>query len=309
MKIGMVGLGRMGGNMAIRLQRFGHEVVGFDPDPDARARVVDAGAREAPSLDELVATLEPPRLVWIMVPAGPITESTLAALLGSMSEGDVIIDGGNSNWKESRRSAEQLQEKGITLLDCGTSGGIWGLENGYCLMVGGDRAAFDLAEPIFQALAPDGGYAFLGPPGAGHFVKMVHNGIEYGLLAAYGEGFEIMRASPYELNLAEIASIWRFGSVVRSWLLELLVDAFKRDEDLDHVRGYVMDSGEGRWTVEAAIDENVPAPFTALSLFARFASRQKESYAARVIAALRNEFGGHAIETEESPEARPGGEL
>jgi 6-phosphogluconate dehydrogenase len=309
MKIGMVGLGRMGGNMTVRLIRAGHQVVAFDPSQEARDRVVQAGAEDATSLSDLVAKLEAPRVVWIMVPAGPITDSTLEALMGSMSEGDVIIDGGNSNWKESARSAEALKEKGIRFLDCGTSGGVWGLDNGYCLMVGGEREAFDHADPIFKALAPENGYAYVGRSGAGHFVKMVHNGIEYGLLAAYGEGFEIMKGSDFDLNLAEIAGIWRYGSVVRSWLLELLVDAYQRDEGLNHVRGWVMDSGEGRWTVQAAIDEDVPAPITALALFARFASRQEESYAAKVIAALRNEFGGHAIKTEGSLEARPGGEL
>jgi 6-phosphogluconate dehydrogenase len=309
MRIGMVGLGRMGGNMTVRLQRFGHQVVAFDPNPDARARVAQVGAEEAASLGELVSKLETPRVVWIMVPAGPITDSTLAALATSMSQGDVIIDGGNSNWKESIRSSGQLKDRGIALLDCGTSGGVWGLDNGYCLMIGGDREAFERAQPVFKALAPEDGYAYVGPSGAGHFVKMVHNGIEYGLLAAYGEGFEILRRSKYDLDLREIAGIWRYGSVVRSWLLDLLYDAFQRDDDLDHVRGWVMDSGEGRWTVEAAIEEEVPAPITAFSLFARFASRQEESYAAKVIAALRNEFGGHAIKTEESPEARPGGEL
>jgi 6-phosphogluconate dehydrogenase len=215
-----------------------------------------------------------------------------------MSEGDVIIDGGNSNWKESIRHGEQLKKKGIALLDCGTSGGVWGLANGYCLMVGGDRDAFERLDPIFQALAPQGGHAYVGRSGAGHFVKMVHNGIEYGLLAAYGEGFEILQASDFGLDLPTIAGIWRYGSVVRSWLLELLVDAFQRDPNLAGVKGYVEDSGEGRWTVQAAIDENVPAPITALSLFSRFASRQDESYAAKVIAALRQEFGGHAVKAE-----------
>jgi len=304
MRIGMVGLGRMGGNMTIRLTRHRHEVVAFDPDPGARARVVEAGAGEATSLEELVSKLDAPRVVWIMVPAGQITDSTVEALGRSMSEGDVIIDGGNSNWKESIRASEQLKARGIALLDCGTSGGIWGLENGYCLMVGGERKAFDLAEPIFEALAPADGYAYVGPSGAGHFVKMVHNGIEYGLLAAYGEGFEILRASGFDLNLREIAGIWRYGSVVRSWLLELLYDAFGRDDHLNHVRGWVMDSGEGRWTVQAAIDEDVPAPITALALFARFASRQEESFAAKVNAALRNQFGGHAVKAVETAQAQ-----
>ena len=296
----MVGLGRMGGNMTVRLIRKGHQVVAFDPGADARQRVVQAGAEEATSLEDLAGKLEAPRTVWIMVPSGKVTEDTLASLGGLLSEGDTVIDGGNSNWKDSVRHAEQLGEKGVTFLDCGTSGGIWGLDNGYCLMIGGDRAAFERVEPIFAALAPDDGYAHVGRPGAGHFVKMVHNGIEYGLLAAYGEGFEIMRASDFQLNLGEIAAIWRYGSVVRSWLLELLVDAFAKDPDLEKVKGFVEDSGEGRWTVLTAIDENVPAPITTLSLFARFASRQDESYSAKVIAALRNEFGGHAVKAEGS---------
>ncbi len=307
MRIGMVGLGRMGGNMSVRLIKSGHQVVAFDPSPDARAKVGAAGAEEAASLDDLVKSLDPPRTVWIMIPAGPITEQTLDTLGGLLEAGDAVVDGGNSNWKDSQAHAAALADRGVTLLDCGTSGGIWGLENGYCLMVGGNRAAFDRVEPIFEALAPENGYAYVGPSGAGHFVKMVHNGIEYGLLAAYGEGFEILHASPFDLDLPAIAGIWRYGSVVRSWLLELLVDAFQRDPGLKDVRGYVMDSGEGRWTVQAAIDEDIPAPITALSLFLRFASRQEESYAAKVIAALRQEFGGHAIKTEASPEPRAGG--
>jgi 6-phosphogluconate dehydrogenase len=303
-KLGIVGLGRMGGNMTVRLLRAGHEVVAFDPNADARMRAGQAGAAAALSLEELVGSLEPPRIVWIMVPAGSVTHDTLSALAKLMSEGDVIIDGGNSNWKESIAHAEQLGEGGISFLDCGTSGGVWGLENGYCLMIGGDRSAYDRAEPIFRALAPAGGYAYTGPSGSGHFVKMVHNGIEYGLLAAYGEGFEILKASHFDLDLPEIAAIWRYGSVVRSWLLELLVEAFQADPELETVRGYVEDSGEGRWTVEAAIAQNVPAPITALSLFARFASRQDESFAAKVIAALRREFGGHAVRPEAAGESQ-----
>ncbi len=299
----MVGLGRMGGNMTVRLIRNGHEVVAFDRSEEPRLRAGQAGAKPAASLEELVANLEPPRAVWIMVPAGPVTDQTLGRLSELMSAGDVIIDGGNSNWKESIGHAEQLKTRGIALLDCGTSGGIWGLENGYCLMVGGQREMFDRVEPAFRALAPPGGYAYVGRSGAGHFVKMVHNGIEYGLLAAYGEGFEILRYSDFDLDLPGIAAIWRYGSVVRSWLLELLVDAYGRDPDLSSIRGWVEDSGEGRWTVQAAIDENVPAPITALALFARFASRQEESYAAKVIAALRNEFGGHAVKLEPGPDS------
>jgi 6-phosphogluconate dehydrogenase len=309
MKIGMVGLGRMGGNMTVRLIRYGHEVVAYDPNGSARDTAATAGAKPAATLEELVNGLEPPRIVWLMIPAGRVTDATIEALTPLLSEGDTVIDGGNSNYKDSIRTAEALDRHGLALLDCGTSGGVWGLANGYCLMVGGKREAFDRAEPIFKALAPDNGYAYIGRSGAGHFVKMVHNGIEYGLLAAYGEGFEIMKASDFELDLPTIAGIWRYGSVVRSWLLELLVEAYRTDADLSQVGAYVEDSGEGRWTVQAAIEQNVPAPITALALFARFASRQDESYAAKVIAALRREFGGHAIKSEESLEARPGGEL
>jgi 6-phosphogluconate dehydrogenase len=309
MKIGMVGLGRMGGNMTVRLIRYGHEVVAYDPNGSARDTAATAGAKPAATLEELVNGLEPPRIVWLMIPAGRVTDATIEALTPLLSEGDTVIDGGNSNYKDSIRTAEALDRHGLALLDCGTSGGVWGLANGYCLMVGGKREAFDRAEPIFKALAPDNGYAYIGRSGAGHFVKMVHNGIEYGLLAAYGEGFEIMKASNFELDLPTIAGIWRYGSVVRSWLLELLVEAYRTDADLSQVGAYVEDSGEGRWTVQAAIEQNVPAPITALALFARFASRQDESYAAKVIAALRREFGGHAIKSEESLEARPGGEL
>jgi 6-phosphogluconate dehydrogenase len=309
MRIGMVGLGRMGGNMSVRLIQHGHQVVAFDPNQAARDQVASAGAEPAASLEELVGKLEAPRTVWLMIPAGTITDQALETLSGLLGRGDTVIDGGNSNWKDSVAHGKALAERGIDFLDCGTSGGVWGLANGYCLMVGGDQAAFDRNEPIFAALAPEHGYARTGESGSGHFVKMVHNGIEYGLLAAYGEGFEILQASDFHLDLPTIAGIWRYGSVVRSWLLDLLVDAYQRDPGLKDIAGYVMDSGEGRWTVEAAMDENIPAPITALSLFLRFASRQEESYAAKVIAALRNEFGGHAIKTEASPEARPGGDL
>jgi 6-phosphogluconate dehydrogenase len=301
-KLGMVGLGRMGGNMTVRLQQHGHQVVAYDPSADAVDAAVTAGAEGATSLADMCAKLASPKVVWLMVPAGDITESTVRELGGILGHGDVIVDGGNSNWHDSQRRAEQLGAGGINFLDCGTSGGVWGLANGYCLMVGGEPDAVALAEPAFRALAPDDGYAHVGPSGAGHFVKMVHNGIEYGLLAAYGEGFEIMERSPFDLDLQEIAGIWRYGSVVRSWLLELLHDAFANDPGLADIRGYVDDSGEGRWTLEAAMAENVPAPITALALFSRFASRQDESFSAKVIAALRNEFGGHAVKTEESAE-------
>jgi 6-phosphogluconate dehydrogenase len=297
-KLGMVGLGRMGGNMAVRLVRQGHEVVAFDPGADAVARAAAGGAEGAGSLADLCARLPSPKVVWLMVPAGDITEATVRDLGGLLGAGDVVIDGGNSNWKDSQRRAERLAAGGIRFVDAGTSGGIWGLDNGYCLMVGGDPEAVAVAEPAFLALAPEGGYAHVGPSGAGHFTKMVHNGIEYGLLAAYGEGFEILERSAFDLDLAQVAGIWRSGSVVRSWLLELLVDALERDPGLASIRGYVEDSGEGRWTLEAALEENVPAPVTALALFARFASRQDESFSAKVIAALRGEFGGHAVKPE-----------
>ena len=294
----------------MRLVRGGHEVVGFDPLEEARARSARAGIKETRSVEELSQALDPPRVVWVMVPAGEPTAATLTLLSEVLSEGDIIIEGGNSNWKESVRQAEKLKtEGGIRLLDCGTSGGVWGLDNGYCLMVGGEREAFDRAEELFRTLAPTDGYAHVGPPGAGHFVKMVHNGIEYGLMAAYGEGLEIMRASPFGLDLSQVVAIWRQGSVVRSWLLDLLGEALEKDPRLEGVAAYVEDTGEGRWTVEAAIDEAVPAPITALALFTRFASRQPESFAAKVAAALRREFGGHAVKTSESLEARPGGEL
>jgi 6-phosphogluconate dehydrogenase len=284
--------------MTVRLQRAGHQVVAFDPDPHAVSRTTESGAEGASSLEDLAGKLEAPRVVWLMVPAGEITDTTVSELGERLSAGDVIVDGGNSYYKDSMQRATSLAERGIRFLDCGTSGGVWGLENGYCLMVGGDAEAVGVVEPAFLALAPEGGYAHVGASGAGHFTKMVHNGIEYGLLAAYGEGFEILNASEFDVDLEQLAAIWRYGSVVRSWLLELLHDALEKDPSLEKIRGYVEDSGEGRWTVLAALEENVPAPFTALSLFARFASRQDESFSAKVIAALRNEFGGHAVKTE-----------
>ncbi len=299
MKLGMVGLGRMGGNMTVRLLRGGHEVVAFDPGADAVARATEAGAIGASSLADLCAKLEgSPRVVWLMVPSGDVTEQTVREVGGLLFSGDVVVDGGNSFYKDSQRRGEQLAATGVRFVDCGTSGGVWGLENGYCLMVGGEGEAITAVEPAFLALAPEGGYAHVGRLGAGHFTKMVHNGIEYGLLAAYGEGFEILEKSEFSLDLRQLAGIWRNGSVVRSWLLELLHDALEKDPQLATIRGYVEDSGEGRWTVQAAIDENVPAPVTAMALFARFASRQDESFSAKVIAALRNEFGGHAVKPE-----------
>jgi 6-phosphogluconate dehydrogenase len=294
----MVGLGRMGGNMTVRLVRGGHEVVAFDRDPDAVEAAVVAGAEGAASLGELCEQLSAPRVVWLMVPAGDVTETTIRELGGILADGDVIVDGGNSDWRDSLRRAEQLAAGGIRLVDCGTSGGIWGLEGGYCLMVGGAEEAIAVVEPAFLALAAEDGYAHVGAPGAGHFTKMVHNAIEYGMLAAYGEGFELLARSTFALDLERVAGIWRHGSVVRSWLLDLLHDALEKDPSLERVDDWVDDSGEGRWAIQAAMDQEVPAPITALALFARFASRQDEAFSAKVIAALRNEFGGHAIHAD-----------
>ena len=299
MQLGMVGLGRMGANMTERLIKGGHSVVAFDRDPAAVARIAAIGAVAASSLSDLVSKLEgKPKAVWIMVPAGKPTDETIDELTGLLGAGDAIIDGGNTNWKDGLAAYERCKTKGVELVDAGTSGGVWGLKEGYCLMVGGNDAAVKACEPAFLTLAPQGGYAHVGPPGAGHFSKMVHNGIEYGLMQAYGEGFEILRSSPFKFDLHQLASIWRYGSVIRSWLLDLTVLAFEQDPDLEKIRGWVDDTGEGRWTVQAAIDQNVPAPVITLSLMARFASRQDESYSAKVIAALRNQFGGHAVKPE-----------
>lgn len=298
MKLAMIGLGRMGGNMAKRLMDHGHELVVYDPSEEARQRLQSEGATAAASLEAVVNSLSEPRIVWIMVPAGKPTEDTVQQLLTLLSPGDILIDGGNSNFRDSMRRGEEARARHIAFVDAGTSGGVWGLENGYCLMVGGDADAVKTVEPIFRDLAPEDGYLHTGPTGAGHFVKMVHNGIEYGLLQAYGEGFEILKESEFPLDLSAISEVWRHGSVVRSWLLDLLADAYRANPQLEHIRGYVDDSGEGRWTVAEALNENVPAPVITLSLLARLASRQDESYSAKVIAALRNEFGGHALHNE-----------
>jgi 6-phosphogluconate dehydrogenase len=296
MRLAMIGLGRMGGNMSERLIKGGHEVVVFDRKPDTRQRYVSLGATEAASVAEIPAKLKGPRIVWIMVPAGKPVDETIALLLPGLSKGDVIIDGGNSNFHETMRRAAELQGKGIHFVDSGTSGGIWGLANGYCLMIGASQEAFTLCEPIFKTLAPPDGYAHMGPPGAGHYVKMIHNGIEYGMLQAYAEGYEILHASKdFKLDMHKIAAVWNRGSVVRSWLNELAEKAFQTDGDLSDLRGYVEDSGEGRWTVQEAIDIDVPAPVITLSLLMRLRSRQPDSFSAKVIAALRNEFGGHAV--------------
>jgi 6-phosphogluconate dehydrogenase len=288
MKLGMVGLGRMGGNMTERLRADGHEV-------ETYART--APERTADSLVELASQLEQPRVVWLMIPAGDPTEQAFRTLLPLLEDGDTVVDGGNSNFRDSIRRAEDAKQKRVAFLDAGVSGGIWGLTEGYCIMVGGDAEGFAVVEPALKSLAPEGGYAHVGPSGAGHFVKMVHNGIEYGLMQAYAEGFDLLRGvDDFDLDLGQIAALWQHGSVVRSWLLELLERAFEEDPGLEQIRGFVQDSGEGRWTVHEAIDAAVPVPAIALALFARFNSRQDESFAAKVNAALRKQFGGHAVE-------------
>jgi 6-phosphogluconate dehydrogenase len=298
MELGMIGLGRMGANMTERLVRGGHRVISYDRSAEAIQRVVDKGAVGAHSLADFIKQLAPPRVVWLMVPSGDPVDETLEQLLPHLAKGDVIIDGGNSNYKDSIRRAGKLKPHGIYFVDAGTSGGIWGLELGYCMMVGGEREIIDRLDPVFKTLAPEGGYLHVGLNGAGHFVKMIHNGIEYGLLQAYGEGFELLKGSQFDLDLGKIAHLWNQGSVVRSWLLELAESAFEKDPQLSSIRGYVEDSGEGRWTVEEAVERAVPAPVLTLSVFARFASRQEDSFSAKVIAALRNEFGGHAVKKE-----------
>jgi 6-phosphogluconate dehydrogenase len=294
----MVGLGRMGGNMAQRLMRGGHEVAAFDVDPGAVATLASIGAAPAGSLEALIGLLPAPRIVWVMVPAGEITESTLAALAGLLARGDALVDGGNANYKDTQRRARAFVERGIDYIDCGTSGGVWGLENGYSLMIGGDAKAVERLRPIFETLAPgkDRGWARVGPSGAGHFTKMVHNGIEYGLMQAYAEGFSILEhKAELDLDLHGIAEIWRHGSVVRSWLLDLTAAALRDNPSLEGIAPYVSDSGEGRWTVQEAIDLDVPAPVITLSLLARLRSRDGDSYADRLLAAMRQQFGGHAI--------------
>ncbi len=298
MQLGIVGLGRMGGNMAQRLLRGGHDLVVYDPNPQAVEAQASAGAVGAASLGELAAKLDAPRAVWSMVPSGDATEATIAALADELEPGDVIIDGGNANYRDTIRRAGTLAERGIALLDAGTSGGVWGLAEGYSLMIGGDRDAFERLEPIFQTLAPspDRGYGHVGGSGAGHFVKMVHNGIEYGMMQAYAEGFELMAAKEdMALDLSQIAEIWRYGSVVRSWLLDLTAAALEEDPELAGLESYVEDSGEGRWTLQESIDLAVPIPVIALSLQARFRSRQESPLGPRLLAAMRNQFGGHAV--------------
>ncbi len=289
MKLGLVGLGRMGQGIAERLRRAGHEVVGYDRNP---------AVSEVGSLDQLVERLVAPRYVWVMVPAGEPTQSVLDELGGLLAKGDIVIDGGNSYFRDSVRRASELSQRGIELLDCGTSGGIWGLEAGFCLMVGGSESSYHAIEPLLAALAPPGGYARVGPSGAGHYAKMVHNGIEYAMLQSYAEGFHLLEGSDYDYDLAAVSSLWNNGSVVRSWMLELAERAFAKDGRLESLKGYVEDSGEGRWTVLEAIERGIPATVISASLFARFDSRDENSFAMRFIAALRNEFGGHAVRRE-----------
>jgi 6-phosphogluconate dehydrogenase len=285
----MIGLGRMGNGMTERLRERGHDVKTYDPAVESRT---------AASLEELAAQLDAPRAFWMMIPAGKITEDAFQQLLTLAAKGDTIVDGGNSNFRDSQRRYAEAQAKGIHFVDAGVSGGIWGLKVGFCLMVGGEDEPVERLEPVFTALAPDDGYAHVGPSGAGHFVKMVHNGIEYGLMQAYAEGFEVMEHSEFDLDLHEIAGIWRYGSVVRSWLLELLVDAFgEYGGKLEQIAPYVEDSGEGRWTIHEAIAENVPTPVIAAALFARFSSRDEQNFSAKITAALRNQFGGHAVKS------------
>ena len=296
MRIGMVGLGRMGGNMTKRLIEHGHEVVAYDRNPDVVKAAESEGAIPAHSLREVVDQLSAPKAVWVMVPAGQPTEDTCNELAAMLGKGDVLIDGGNSFYKHAQQMAASLGAQGISFLDAGTSGGVWGLKNGYCLMVGGDKEGVAKVESIFRALAPENGYAHVGPAGAGHYVKMVHNGIEYGMLQAYAEGFAIMHsAEEMDLDLHEIASIWQYGSVVRSWLLELAVLALQDQQSFDAIRGYVEDSGEGRWTIADATAHDVPTPVITASLYARLRSRGNGDFADRVLAALRNQFGGHAV--------------
>jgi len=296
MKIGMVGLGRMGSGMTRRLEAAGHEIATYDPKVESTAKTLRALAKQ----------LEPPRHVWVMVPSGPVTEDTVQKLLGILEPGDTIIDGGNSNFRDSQRRYREARKQKISFVDVGVSGGVWGFEVGFCLMAGGDKAPVKRLTPVFEALAPEDGFAHVGTSGSGHYVKMIHNGIEYGLMQAYAEGFELMYHSEFDLDLSDIAGIWRYGSVVRSWLLELLHAAMEQHGDhLDDIAGYVEDSGEGRWTINEAINENVPVPVISAALFARFASRRDINFSAKVAAALRNQFGGHAVQAVREAKAGP----
>jgi 6-phosphogluconate dehydrogenase len=299
-ELAIVGLGRMGANMARRLHNAGHRVVAYNRSFEKTQEIMGEGLAGAEEPAQIVAMLAAPRIVWLMVPAGDATEATMEEFAALLAPGDTIVDGGNANFKDSKRRHALLRERGLNFVDAGISGGIWGLVNGYGTMVGGEPEAVKPLEPIFRSLAPaDGGYIHCGPPGAGHYTKMVHNGIEYGLMQAYAEGFEIMHASEYPLDLEAIAKAWMHGTVIRSWLLELAGRAFEQNgTDLDDIKGWVEDSGEGRWTVQEAIDHNVPAQVIVTSLLTRFRSRQDDSYTAKVLAALRNQFGGHAVKSE-----------
>ena len=298
MQLAMIGLGRMGAGMTQRLLQGGHHVIVYDRSAEAIAALTGKGGTGASSLEDLGQKLKSPRIFWLMIPAGAPVDDTLQRLQATISPGDVVIDGGNSNYKDSMRRAADLHSKQIEFLDAGVSGGIWGLKIGFNLMVGGNQAVFKQVEPIFKTLAPPDGYAYVGPSGAGHYSKMVHNGIEYSLLQSYAEGFEILKAAPFGFDLVQLSRLWNHGSVIRSWLLELAQAAFERDPELAHIKGYVEDSGEGRWTLQEAIDHAVPAPGLAMSLFMRFRSRQDDSFSGKVLAALRNEFGGHAVKAE-----------
>ncbi len=298
MKLGFVGLGKMGGNMVQRLLRDGHQVVAFARSADSVREAESHGAVGSASLKDVVGKLASPRAVWLMIPAGKPVDDSILELKTLLSRGDIIVDGGNSRWTDSARRAGELSAEGIGFIDSGTSGGVWGLENGYCLMVGGRPEDVRVLEPALKTLAPPDGYAHVGGPGAGHYVKMVHNAIEYSMMQGYAEGFELLAKSDYGLKLDQISRLWTHASVVRSWLLDLLVLAFEKDPGLQGIRGYVDDSGEGRWTLQDAIDKAVPMPGLAGALFARFSSRQPDAFAAKVNAALRNEFGGHAVKAK-----------
>jgi 6-phosphogluconate dehydrogenase len=298
MQLGMIGLGRMGAGMTQRLLQGGHQVIVYDRSADAVTALAGKGATASGSLEDLGQKLKAPRVFWLMIPAGAPIDDTIQRLSAILSPGDIIVDGGNSNYKDSLRRAETLRSQQVEFLDVGTSGGIWGLKVGFNLMIGGNQAVFKQVEPIFQTLAPPDGYAYVGPSGSGHYSKMVHNGIEYSMLQSYAEGFEILKAAPFGFDLVQLARLWNHGSVIRSWILELAEDAFERDPELAHIKGYVEDSGEGRWTLEEALEHAVPAPALAMSLFMRYRSRQDDSFSAKVLAALRNEFGGHPVRSE-----------
>lgn len=298
MKIGFIGLGKMGFNMVQRLINYGHEVVVWNRTSEPIKEAEKNGAIASSSIEELIRKLPNRKVVWLMVPSGKPVDENIEVLSKYLNKNDIVIDGGNSYWKETQQRAEKLSKSGIHYLDCGTSGGVWGLQNGYCLMYGGVKEAAEFVEPIFKSLAPENGYVYCGVSGTGHLVKMVHNGIEYGMMQSYAEGFEILEKSPYNINITKVADVWQYGSVVRSWLLELAVNAFKDDPKLEKLKDYVQDSGEGRWAVQTAMDFDVPAHVITASLFARFQSRQEESFAMKVLAALRNQFGGHAVKTK-----------